>query len=94
LKTYTTAKKIFSYVKDCKKAPDFPNMVECNNILKALQNREITQLIFDYKTETIKCLLQYFESIEYYEMCAMIKKDLDEFNRVVGDEKINIYRGQ
>lgn len=78
---------IYALAKD--RAADFymyPDQEVLNTIYRHVRSNNYTQILFDFGQEYIKLCLGYFEKIEDYERCALIMKQVEDFNRTQGTQ--------
>lgn len=74
-------KKFYEYLRDCNKR-SHPNENEISYIVQKLDLHNVSQIIFDYGEANMRCIFDFFISVEYYEFCAILRDRIETHNKV------------
>lgn len=77
-----TRKRFYDFLRECNRN-DHPNSTEISYIIQKLDLHNVSQIIFDYGEDNLRCILKYFEDIEYYEFCAIIRDKVAVHNKAL-----------
>lgn len=67
-----------------KKFNTYPDLEVLNNIYRYVETNNYTQMLFNYGKEYVLLCLKYFQEVEDYERCAIIVRQVKNFNQVQG----------
>lgn len=83
IKSNIAKKRFYEHLKRCNASGSYPNQNEIAYIIQKLDMHNISQIIFDYGEANLSCILSYFESLEYYEYCAIIRDKVELHNKAL-----------
>lgn len=61
-----------------------PSKEERNELVYNLENRYYTQIVYKLPEQYIALSIKYYETLERYEMCAKIIKEVEEYVKLNG----------